>query len=507
MAELPEIRLGTQLIYQVAVGEYLMGWNELSSSVPPTPPTGNVVANFITASGITDSTQISAVTILYNELSASALLDKIDVIYPFVGGNATAHSYNLLDTGSYTLNFTGSWTHNSNGITGDGSTTSADTSYIPTTDNTSFTSSGSLGIYSLTEGGSGYDMGAEFNTAFSPRQSGIIARYTANDDYYAGTPIASYMQYQGGLNTGAGMYIASTQTLESIGSIDGQIVISGSVTDYYNANNSFYIGALHSKANTADELANRTYALAFIGNGLEEADHSTIYNIVQTYQTALSREVVPILPTNTRLTYLDADNASSYPGSGTDWTDLDGNHDVTLEGGYSYSSSPVGNIDLNGSTGRGTFSPDFNLGEFTLSTWFRMDVDGLNTIVGEVDLVTQPAKEKILFNTTGLLQFRAREAESSVLMDVGFDTGSMLGEWHMVTVKRDSSNNVYSVLDNGTWVTGSIPITGSFNFNTIGDNANNDQNFDGAFSNMMIYTSSLSDAEVSQIYQHFNPNF
>lgn len=47
--------------------------------------------------------------------------------------------------------------------------------------------------------------------------------------------------------------------------------------------------------------------------------------------------------------YVDAGNASSYPGSGTTWTDLSGNNrNCTLTGGPTYSSADGGSFYFNG---------------------------------------------------------------------------------------------------------------------------------------------------------------
>lgn len=52
--------------------------------------------------------------------------------------------------------------------------------------------------------------------------------------------------------------------------------------------------------------------------------------------------------------YLDAGNTASYPGSGTTWYDLSGQgHNATGLTGYSYSSSNLGYISFNGTSGSG----------------------------------------------------------------------------------------------------------------------------------------------------------
>jgi hypothetical protein len=86
---------------------------------------------FITAAGITDLTQQTAINQLVLDLKGYSIWSKMKALYPFVGGTATTHKFNLknpLDTNAaYRLVFSGGITHNSNGITGNGTNGFADT--------------------------------------------------------------------------------------------------------------------------------------------------------------------------------------------------------------------------------------------------------------------------------------------------------------------------------------------------------------------------------------------
>ncbi len=212
------------------------------------------------------------------------------------------------------------------------------------------------------------------------------------------------------------------------------------------------------------------------------------------------------IPTITRLVFLNAENPTSYPSTGSVWTDLEGNHSVNLLNTYSYGSTPQGHIDFDGINGFGRFTSEISLDEFTVSTWFRLDGASLNTIVGDNDS-QQAAQPKILFFADGDVQFRSNQGGDSVRMDIGYLTGSMIGEWHQLTVKRDSSNNVFAQLDTGSWATGSQTIGGNFTIEELANNSNAGQFLDGAISNMLIYSSSLSDSNVEAIYNEFAPNF
>ena len=72
---------------------------------------------------------------------------------------------------------------------------------------------------------------------------------------------------------------------------------------------------------------------------------------------------------------LDTGASTSYPGSGTDWFDLTGNDDFTINGAYTYSGDP-GYINLNGVYARndsGSSPPAAWQGtdECTIDLWYR----------------------------------------------------------------------------------------------------------------------------------------
>jgi hypothetical protein len=79
-----------------------------------------VVQTFVssTYANITDVAQVSALNYLVTSLKENGLWDRIRLLYPFVGGNATSHRFNLIDPALYAITFTGSFVHNSSGISG-----------------------------------------------------------------------------------------------------------------------------------------------------------------------------------------------------------------------------------------------------------------------------------------------------------------------------------------------------------------------------------------------------
>lgn len=87
-------------------------------------PSVNPADAFLAATGITDSTIVDAINTLVHNLQYFGLWGKMEALYPFVGGTAETHKFNLinpLDTNeAFRLAFNGGWTHDSNGVTPNG---------------------------------------------------------------------------------------------------------------------------------------------------------------------------------------------------------------------------------------------------------------------------------------------------------------------------------------------------------------------------------------------------
>jgi hypothetical protein len=79
---------------------------------------------FLTVTGITNNTIKNAVNDLVVSLKNNNLWGKLKVIYPFVGGTAFTHKFNLKDPrdldAAYRIDFVNNPTHSSNGVQGNG---------------------------------------------------------------------------------------------------------------------------------------------------------------------------------------------------------------------------------------------------------------------------------------------------------------------------------------------------------------------------------------------------
>jgi hypothetical protein len=80
----------------------------------------------------------------------------------------------------------------------------------------------------------------------------------------------------------------------------------------------------------------------------------------------------PSIVTDSLWVHLDAGNASSYSGSGTDWFDLSGNsRDSTLTNGPSYSSSDGGILTFDGTDDYATLPTMASYTDFTIEAFYK----------------------------------------------------------------------------------------------------------------------------------------
>jgi hypothetical protein len=126
--------IGTQLHAQ---GDYLLASYQQSQSdvvtydtdaeafmVATGIPNDNTVYYASTPQEITGEGMWEAINTLVVDLKNNGTWDKYYAIYPFIGGTAATHKWNLKDprdlNASYRLTFHGTWTHNAMGAKGDG---------------------------------------------------------------------------------------------------------------------------------------------------------------------------------------------------------------------------------------------------------------------------------------------------------------------------------------------------------------------------------------------------
>lgn len=241
---------------------------------------------FITASTITDSTQQSAINQLVLDLKSANIWTKMKAIYPFVGGTAASHKFNLKDPrdldAAYRLVFNGGWTHSSNGAKPNGTNAFADTKLKPTD---MAQNSAHMSTYLRTQFNNGYDMGVSTNYYFlisgqdgssRPPQGWINLAVTTSTGLQYPTQ-AFYLVSRTN---------STTNKLFRNTSLITNITTASSPQDVGN----IYLGAVN-RNNSIFAPSAREQAFSSIGDGLTDTEATALYNAVNVYQVALSRNV------------------------------------------------------------------------------------------------------------------------------------------------------------------------------------------------------------------------
>lgn len=249
----------------------------------------NDAFNFLTATNLLGQQPVTnAINGLVVDLKNYGLWNRIYLAYPFVGGTATTHKVNLINTGSYELFFTGSWTHNSNGITGNGTNTFTTSSFL-FENVTDFGNDGSIGVYSRTNSLGGYD----FGRGGSGTQAAIMIRYT-DGKYYLGLPVSGTTTAANSNSTGSySISVSGSYTGGKLAYKNGTLAYNAEGLGGFTATGQPSIGAARNISNPAgaEDFATRNYAWAFIGKGLNNQNHIDLNTAVQRFQTTLGRAV------------------------------------------------------------------------------------------------------------------------------------------------------------------------------------------------------------------------
>lgn len=242
------------------------------------------------AGGTLSSTEKTAIGTLIKQLKDSSLWSSFNAIYPMVGGSAASCKANLKDTTQFNLNFQNSPTCSSNGVAWNGTTQYAKTGITASTALSA--SSNHLSYYSRsnTQQTTNFDIGANTGAALillcAGRSSGDLSFYEQGG-WYAN--LASSTINKAALFIGTRTVAGSSNPIFYRNGISVQTAITADGTSGLPALE-IYLGARNLNT-VASDFCNRQCAWASIGSGLTAAQSLTLYNIVQAFQTTLSRQV------------------------------------------------------------------------------------------------------------------------------------------------------------------------------------------------------------------------
>lgn len=239
---------------------------------------------FITAAGITDVTQQSAVNQLVLDLKGYSIWTKMLGLYPILGGSASSHAVNLKTPGTYNLTFALGVTHSSTGITGNGISGYANTSI-----STSLTglNNGHLSYYSRTN-----------NSATEVEMGALKSSPNSYTDLALRQAGGAYIRYNNG---GGGTYATNTdskgfyignRTASNVLKLfkNGSSIQSLTTLSSATTTNNIFILAVNNLG-TAASYSIKECALASIGDGLTDTEATNFNTAVNTFQTTLGRNV------------------------------------------------------------------------------------------------------------------------------------------------------------------------------------------------------------------------
>jgi hypothetical protein len=255
--------------------------------------------NFVEAADITDLTQQSAINTLVVGLKSNNLWNKMQALYPFVGGTAASHKFNLLNpnnsNSAFRLLFYGDVTHSNLGVSASAAGY-ADTLFIPTTNFVDISSSIHAAIY-ISE--RPVDINTSFvtfigdekmkdytipNLSIGYKQFGSLIRYDAYANTGGGAINLTTSNINGLLittrtNTSdmSAYRITSTQTQSGTG---GGAFIKSST----NTNTIRLFGAYQNNFS-----GGVLYQYASIGTGLTSIDAANLYSLLTAFNTTLGR--------------------------------------------------------------------------------------------------------------------------------------------------------------------------------------------------------------------------
>ena len=259
---------------------------------------------FVVAAGLTNRTQITAVNTLVTALKTAGIWTKMKAIYPFVGGTAYSHKFNLKDPrdadAAFRLTFSGGMTHSSTGVLFGGANGYADTFFRPGSNYDNTTWNAHMSFYSRSNveapttnwlsGGFGVDSdyasGAYFVLIVNRKGTRTI------DGRLIGTQWASYTS---ALDDSRGLFMINKQSEALLKLTKNTTLLAQNTTSSWSINkpgDKLYLGAVNgSQSYSGLNYDNKEYAFATIGSGLTDAEATAFYNAVQAYQTALGRAV------------------------------------------------------------------------------------------------------------------------------------------------------------------------------------------------------------------------
>ena len=290
-----------------AEGDWLIGIETNTATPPPPPfdPDAQAYLDAVEAAGGTINETITDATgALFTDMKAAGLYSKTIAMYPYVGGVQNAHKLEGKNPGTYDITFTGGWTFNTLGSTPNGvNGWATNNMYLATTmtlnNATLFTYLGT--DYSPI--GAAYSL--DFGTADSFAVNGLFALIGGNQ---VGGDSSSYF-YNNDSEYSTRISFSAAVIPSGIGLFGYNRTSSTNFNIWRNGvklatNTNVNTGVLPSvkplympapgSATAFDNVnpwSQRRHQFDWVGEGLTDVEAGDLQTIINTFQTALGRNV------------------------------------------------------------------------------------------------------------------------------------------------------------------------------------------------------------------------
>ena len=277
--------VGQNITCRVTASTPVGNANAISNIIVPNNYDADAQA-FITAAGITDATQQSAINTLVLDLKGYSIWTKMKAIYPIVGGTASSHAVNLKTPGTYNMTFASGMTHSSTGMVGNGTNAYADTSFNPSS-NASLNSH-HISFYSRTNVNTNE---IEFGVNDANGDASLIQCRFSGTTFYRINSQPAYITHAN--SDSRGLYIGNRTASNVLnGWKNGSKLATGSDASTSLPNGNHWICAWNNIQSPGFfYYSTKQCAFASIGDGLTDTEALNLYNAVQAYQTTLGRNV------------------------------------------------------------------------------------------------------------------------------------------------------------------------------------------------------------------------
>jgi hypothetical protein len=250
---------------------------------------------WIAATSETDTTILNALNTFEAGLIANSLTTKFNAIYPMVGGTSAKHRYNFIDTSLYSLSFNGSWTHSATGALPNGVNANADTAINANTILT--VNNNHLSFYSRSNTAVGVSPNVKvsigaFSSGTPLRQLALYLKAIGTGNSYYNNTSGTATQSGGGANTDSRGWFIGNKASNAIGGLtvsrNGTSLGANTVAPtqtLYPSSNIFLSGNTFGGTVQYDD---KECAMATIGTSLTSGEISTLYTLIQAFQTNLN---------------------------------------------------------------------------------------------------------------------------------------------------------------------------------------------------------------------------